>query len=125
MHRSFDGEAAKRRSLAKNKTNLSIEESDFLNFVQLSPLFTTLSDNGGVATPKKLNALTKSLLDNFYERHSYHPKKDDWGQIGSRYFRWHEGNFVNLYTNPVSYASTMTGNEVFTDPLTAMKTFFI
>ena len=67
-HENFDGEAAKRRSLAKNKAELSIEESEFLNHVHLTTLFTTLSELGGITTPEKLNTLTTTLVNDFYER---------------------------------------------------------
>jgi len=65
---NFDGESAKRQSLTKKKADLSVEESEFLNLVQLAPLFTTLSALGGITTAKKLDTLAESLLNDFYER---------------------------------------------------------
>jgi hypothetical protein len=65
---NFDGESVKRQSLTKKKADLSVEESEFLNLVQLAPLFTTLSALGGITTAKKLDTLAESLLNDFYER---------------------------------------------------------
>ncbi len=56
---------------------------------------------------------------------SYNPDKDAWGSIGIETKRWYQIWAVNFYGDPSSYASTMAGDETFTDPLKPMGTYFL
>ena len=60
-----------------------------------------------------------------HDFHRYIPKKDDFGKVGHKEKRWHEGHFVSLFANPWAYASTMTGHETFTDPLTPLFVYVL
>ena len=59
------------------------------------------------------------------QTHTYKPKKDRQGSVGLATHRWWEGHFVNIFSDPESYSSTMTGNETFTDPKKPMGTYFL
>ena len=67
-HQNFDGDSNKRLSLIKKKVELSAQETEFLKLVNLTPLFTTLNDLGGITTPDALGVLTEFLVSDFYER---------------------------------------------------------
>jgi len=66
--RTFDAETAKRLSLKKKKLELRDEELDFIDLVQLSPLFSRLAESDGVITVMQLDTLTGALLQDFHER---------------------------------------------------------
>lgn len=68
VHQNFDGESNKRRSLLKKKVELSAQEAEFLKLVNLTPLFSTLNDMGGITTPDALGVLTETLVNDFYAR---------------------------------------------------------